>query len=232
MPGWSESVATAAVRLTSTVLGTLEMLTRSGGSLAAGLRANGFEDGRVVSRGLEVAMRAAGNTIAVSSMSLLLIAPAMFGRANIGASGQSGNTNFFGSASCRDNHCQNRRCTSAREKPFAGEGTQLTTTSQELHPRPLAGNLQLAPGIAYFTSSAVATAPFICGRMLVILTTRRSALFTQTVVVSPIPSAGVITTFQASKAPAGTVTFSLPSTLSTRGFTCCDMMSKLRNVVV
>ena len=91
MPGWSERVATPAVRFTSTVFGTLEMLTRSGGSLAAALRASEFEDVRVVSRGLEVARRA-GNTIAVSSMSLLLIAPVMYGRGNIEAPGQSGNT--------------------------------------------------------------------------------------------------------------------------------------------
>src|SRR5947207_10207216 len=85
---------------------------------------------------------------------------------------------------------------------------------------------------AYLTSSAVATAPFICGRTLMILTTRRSVLLTQRVVVSPMPSPGVITTFHASNVPAGTVTLSEPSTFKTRGFTCCAMMSTLRTLVV
>src|SRR5438270_461654 len=83
----------------------------------------------------------------------------------------------------------------------------------------------------YWTSSDVIVAPFICGRTDDCFTTLRVILSTQIVELPASPSAGLSSTFQASKEPAGTVTFSLPVTLSCITLSFCFIKSKLRNVV-
>src|SRR4051794_27950124 len=84
----------------------------------------------------------------------------------------------------------------------------------------------------YGRSSAVSVAPPIDASTDEILSGLRLSLLIQTVDLSEPPSAEVISTRHASNSPAGTVTFSLPATLSCSSFGLRFCRSKLRYVVV
>jgi hypothetical protein len=78
----------------------------------------------------------------------------------------------------------------------------------------------------------LAVAPFICGSVADVLTTRREAVSTHVVCCPGSPSADVVSTFHALKVPAGTVTSSTAVTFACLSATFCFITSKLRNVVV
>jgi len=67
---------------------------------------------------------------------------------------------------------------------------------------------------------------------VVVFTTLRVSFATQIVVDPGSPSAETISTFQDSKVPAGTVTFSAPATFACLSCTFCCLTSKLRKVVL
>ena len=75
----------------------------------------------------------------------------------------------------------------------------------------------------------MSTAPFIAGSTAVIFATCRDAASTHSVVSAP--SSPLISTFQASKVPAGTVTDSRPATVNCLTSTFCVCTLTLRNDV-
>src|SRR5947199_7880119 len=81
-----------------------------------------------------------------------------------------------------------------------------------------------------FWSSAVTVAPFMAGDVTTCFTALRGAFATHSVVLPP--SLELISTLNASKVPAATVTCSLPTTLSSFVLICRRCTSRLRNVVV